>query len=49
MNVVKLNGITVVFQKSQIVISDPQLDISKIVLEDLDKRLPTVTVADPSK
>lgn len=47
--IAKKNGITIVFQKSQIVIASAQLDITKIVLEELDKRLPSVQVTNPLK
>jgi len=48
-DVVKLNKISMVFQKNQVVYADPKLDISKIVLEDLDARLPSVQVTNPNK
>ncbi|WP_170826969.1 OmpH family outer membrane protein [Magnetovibrio blakemorei] len=48
-DIVKINGITVVFQKGQVVFSDPKLDITNLVLIDLDKRLPSVKVASPKK
>jgi len=48
-DVVKLNKISMVFQKNQVVFADPKLDISKIVLEDLDARLPSVQVTNPNK
>lgn len=48
-DIVKINGITVVFQKGQVVFSDPKLDITNLVLIDLDKRLPSVQVASPKK
>ena len=47
--VVKVNGITVVLKKNQVVFSNPNLDITAIVLKDLDKRLPSVQVANPNK
>jgi len=48
-DVVKLNGITVVLRKNQVVYANPNLDITAIVLKDLDKRLPSVQVANPNK
>lgn len=48
-DVVKLNGITVVLRKTQVVFANPNLEITAIVLEDLDKRLPSVQVANPNK
>lgn len=48
MDVVKLNNISMVFQKSQMVFADPKLDITEIVIKDLDTRLPSVQVATPS-
>jgi len=48
-DVVKLNKISMVFQKNQVVYADPKLDISKIVLEDLDARLPSIQVTNPNK
>ena len=48
-DVVKLNKISMVFQKTQVVYADPKLDISAIVLEDLDTRLPSVQVTNPNK
>ena len=48
-DVVKLNNISMVFQKNQVVYADPKLDITQIVLEDLDTRLPSVQVTNPNK
>jgi len=48
-DVVKLNKISMIFQKTQVVYADPKLDISQIVLEDLDARLPSVQVTNPNK
>lgn len=48
-DIVKVNGITVVFQKGQVVFADSKLDITSLVLTDLDKRLPSVQVASPKK
>lgn len=48
-DLVKLNKISMVFQKNQVVYADPKLDISQIVLEDLDARLPSVQVTNPNK
>ncbi|HEY9080707.1 OmpH family outer membrane protein [Magnetovibrio sp.] len=48
-DVVKINQISMVFQKAQVVYADPKLDISAIVLQDLDARLPSVQVANPNK
>ena len=48
-DLVKLNKISMVFQKTQVVYGDPKLDISAIVLKDLDTRLPSVQVANPNK
>lgn len=48
-DIVKANNITIVFNKKTIVTSDPSMDISKLVLTDLDKRLPSVQVANPIK
>ena len=47
--IVTSNGITIVFHKNQTVISDPGLDISQLVLAELDKRLPSVQVEKPVK
>jgi len=48
-DLVKLNKISMVFLKTQVVYADPKLDISQIVLEDLDARLPSVQVTNPNK
>ena len=48
-DLVKVNQISMVFQKAQVVYADPKLDISAIVLQELDKRLPSVQVANPNK
>ncbi|MBL4615355.1 MAG: OmpH family outer membrane protein [Magnetovibrio sp.] len=46
-DIVKTNGITIVFNKKMTVISDPSMDISKLVLNALDKRLPSVQITNP--
>lgn len=47
--IVKKNGITIVFHKKQTVFANPGMDITKLVLEGLDQRLPAVQVDDPMK
>lgn len=48
LKLVKANGISVVFNLRQTLYADPRMDISQIVLDNLDKALPTVQVTDPS-
>lgn len=48
-DIVKLNKINMVFLKKQMAYADPNLEITKFVLQDLDARLPSVQVADPNK
>lgn len=48
-DLVKTNGITIVFNAKQTVIADPAMDVSQAVLAELDKRLPSVQVANPMK
>lgn len=48
LKLVKANGISVVFNLRQTLYADPRMDISQIVLDNLDKALPSVQVTDPS-
>lgn len=47
-DIVKANEIKLVFHKSQIVFMVPGLDITDLVLAELDKRLPSVQVDNPN-
>lgn len=46
-DIVKSNNITIVFNKKTIVTFNVSMDITKIVLTELDKRLPSVHVTNP--
>lgn len=48
-NMSSKNGYSVVLRRSQVVIVDTALDITTAVLEELNAKLPTVTVEPPAK
>lgn len=48
-NMASKNGYAMVIRRSQVVIADTALDITDAVLTELDKKLPTVAVAPPTK
>ncbi|MFC1672825.1 OmpH family outer membrane protein [Pseudomonadota bacterium] len=48
LKLVKANGISIVFNLRQTLYVDPRMDISQIVLDNLDQALPTVQVTDPT-
>lgn len=48
-NMASKNGYAMVIRRTQVVIADSALDITDAVLQELDKKLPTVAVAPPAK